>query len=92
MNRQAPGFIMRTGYITASKFKNACHTDPTCPSHSLIMSICHPEIPRFNTSEATQWGCHYEKRARDAYCRYQSEMHVNAIANAMVLVDVRLRY
>jgi len=69
-------FRMRAGQITASKFKNACHTDPTCPSHSLIMSICHPEISRFNT-EATKWGCHYEKRAKDAYYRYQKEMHVN---------------
>ena len=42
-------FRMRTGRITASKLKNACHTDPACPSHSLIMSICHPEIARFNT-------------------------------------------
>ena len=63
----------------------------SCPSHSLIMSICHPEIPHFNT-EATKWGSHYEKRARDAYCRYQKEMHVNAIANAVVVVDVRLRH
>lgn len=69
-------FRMRTGRITASKFKNACHTDPACPSHSLIMSICHPEMARFNT-EATKWGCHHEKTARDAYCRYQKEKHVN---------------
>ena len=39
-------FRMRTGRITASKFKNACHADPACPSHSLIMSICHPEMAR----------------------------------------------
>lgn len=69
-------FCMRTGRITASKFKNACHTDPACPSHSLIMSICHPEMAGFNT-EATKWGCHPEKTMRDAYCRYQKEKHVN---------------
>ena len=69
-------FRMRTGRITASKFKNACHTDSARPSHSLIMSICHPEIARFNT-EATKWGCHHEKTARDANCRYQKEKHVN---------------
>ena len=27
-------FRMWTGRITASKFKNACHTDPACPSHT----------------------------------------------------------
>ena len=32
-------FRMRTGRITASKFKSACHTDPACPSHSLIMNV-----------------------------------------------------
>ena len=69
-------FRMRTGRITASKFKSACHTDPACPSHSLIMSICHPEIARFNT-EATKWGCHHEQTARDAYYRYQKERHKN---------------
>ena len=40
------------------------------------MSICHPEMARFNT-EATKWGCHHEKTARDAYCRYQKEKHIN---------------
>jgi len=69
-------FRMRTGRITASKFKSACHTDPACPSHSLIMSICHPEMARFNT-EATKWGCHHEQTARDAYYRYQKERHKN---------------
>lgn len=33
-------------------------------------------MARFNT-EATKWGCHHEKTARDAYCRYQKEKHVN---------------
>ena len=70
-------FRMRTGRITASKFKNACHTDPECPSQSLILSICHPEIARFNT-EATKWGCnHHEKTAMDAYCIYPKEKRVN---------------
>lgn len=71
-------FRMRTERITASKFKNinACHTDPAWPSHYLIMSICHPEMTRFNT-EATKWGCHHEQTAWDAYCRYQKEKHAN---------------
>ena len=37
-------FRMRSGCITASKFKAACQTDPCSPSHSLAMSICHPEL------------------------------------------------
>lgn len=62
-------FRMRTGRITASKFKNACHTDPSCPSHSLIMSICHTEMARFNT-EATKWGCQHEKVAKETYASF----------------------
>ncbi|XP_044169839.1 uncharacterized protein LOC114950648 [Acropora millepora] len=69
-------FRMRTGRITASRFKNACHTDPSCPSHSLIMGICHPEMARFNT-EATKWGCQHEQVAKEAYARYQKGKHKN---------------
>lgn len=67
-------FWLRTGRITASKFKSARHTDPACPSHSFIMSICHPEMPRFNT-EATKWGRYHEKAAREAYSCYQKQKH-----------------
>ncbi|KAL9950729.1 hypothetical protein ACROYT_G043277 [Oculina patagonica] len=59
-------FRMRTGQITASKFKSACQTDPSKPSHSLVMGICHPEMALFNT-EATKWGCQHELTAREAY-------------------------
>ena len=52
-------FRMRCGRITASKFKNACHTDPASPSISLIMAICYPEACCFSTS-ATCWGCQHE--------------------------------
>ena len=55
-------FRMRSGRITASKFKSACHTDPANPSTSLIMAICYPELSRFNTV-ATRWGCNHEKEA-----------------------------
>ena len=86
-----PGCKCRASVTVTEKRHTGFYQHQSCPSHSLIMSICHPEIPHFNT-EATKWGSHYEKRARDAYCRYQKEMHVNAIANAVVLVDVRLRH
>ena len=52
-------FRLRTGRITASKFKNACCTDPANPSKSLIMSVCYPEVYRFS-SKATKWGCQHE--------------------------------
>ena len=71
-------FRMRTGRITASKFKAACRIDPTCPSQSLIMGICHPEMARSNT-EATKWGCQHEGTAREACCRYQKNRHADFV-------------
>ena len=59
-------FNMRTGRITASRFKAASHTGPASPSISLIVSICHPEISRFKTA-ATHWDCDHEKVVRDKY-------------------------
>lgn len=69
-------FRMRTGRITASRFKSACHTDPSCPSLSLIMSICHPETTTFK-SAATSWGCAHEKEARLKYEQITSLSHTN---------------
>ena len=69
-------FKMRTGRITASKFKSACHTDPASPSNSLIMTVCHPELSRFST-EATKWGCNHEEVARKAYGELQMVKHHN---------------
>ncbi|KAK2559691.1 hypothetical protein P5673_017779 [Acropora cervicornis] len=67
-------FRMRTGRVTASKFKSACVTDPLKPSHSLIMSICHPELVKF-TNEATKWGCNHEAAAKEAYFQVQDNRH-----------------
>ena len=39
----------RAGRITASKFKQAAHSDPFNPSFSLITSICYPEKSHFQT-------------------------------------------
>ena len=69
-------FRMRTGRITASKFKAACRTDPASPSLSLIMAICHPETLRFSTS-ATKWGCQHEKTALEEYKQSNSDHHKN---------------
>lgn len=59
-------FRMRAGRITASKVKAVCHTDPSSPSLSLVMSICHPDTVRFKTA-ATLWGCQHEKDALKQY-------------------------
>ena len=64
-------FRMRTGRITASRFKS---TDLTSPSLSLIMSICHPETVKFKTS-ATAWGCEHESTARALYKDMLSKVH-----------------
>ena len=85
-------FRMRTGRITASKFKSAYHTDPSCPSHSLIMGICHPEMARFNT-EATKWGCQHERAAREAYSCFQKERHKNfAVSDSGLFVSTKYPY
>ena len=67
-------FRMRSGRITASKFKNVSHTNEASPSISLIMTICHPELSRFS-STATTWGCEHEKVARDKYYSKSSYQH-----------------
>ena len=73
-------FRMRTGRITASKFKAACRTDPASPSISLIMAICHPETLRFCTS-ATKWGCQHEKTALAEYKQSNSDQHENLVVS-----------
>ena len=86
-SRRVPGFSnnrsqhhshlwyrMRSGRITASKLKAACHTDPCLPSNSLIMSICYPELSKFK-SAAMQWGCEHERFARDKYQNKNSQHH-----------------
>ena len=85
-------FRMRTGRITASKFKAACRTDPTCPSQSLIMGICHPEMAHFNT-EATKWGCQHEGTAREVCCRYQKNRHADfVVTDSGVFISTKHPY
>ncbi len=68
---------MRTGRITASRFKSACHTNPAFPSLSLITSICYPETTKF-TSVGTTWGCEHEKTAVSKYIEKSVERrHMN---------------
>ena len=67
-------FSMRTGRITASRFKAASHTDPSSPSISLIISICHPELSKFRTA-ATKWGCDHERAAKEKYAQMSKLSH-----------------
>ncbi len=67
-------FSMRTGRVTASRFKAAAHTSPSSPSISLIMSICHPELNKFKTS-ATKWGCDHERVAQEKYIHLSNHSH-----------------
>ena len=67
-------FSMRTGRITASRFKAASHTDPLSPSISLIMNICYPELNKFKTV-ATKWGCDHENIAREKYKQMSTLSH-----------------
>ena len=57
-------FDMRAGRITASKFHQACHTDPASPSSSLIIDVCYGS--KFS-SKATAWENTHEKHALDRY-------------------------
>ena len=67
-------FRMKSGRITASRFKSACCTKPEAPSFSLIMSVCHPETTKFK-STATHWGCKHEEVARAKYSSIMSQAH-----------------
>ena len=67
-------FQVRTGRITASRFKSSCCTNPAQPSISLILAICHPEMAKFR-SVATSWGCQHEKKALSKYESVSSRTH-----------------
>lgn len=67
-------FRMRSGRITASRFKAVCSTNLELPSFGLVMSICHPEVTKFKTA-ATGWGCEHEAEARSVYRKMMSEVH-----------------
>ena len=66
----------RSGRITASRMREACHNKPATPSRSLVSAICHPGSIKFKTT-ATEWGCSHEKIARQAYCETVGVSHTN---------------
>ena len=67
-------FNMRSGRITASRFKAVSCTSTASPSISLIMSICHPEMNKFRTASVC-WGCEHEEEARRKYSQTMSLSH-----------------
>ena len=80
-------FRMRTGRITASRFKAACNTNPACPAKSLIFAICYPKMAKFR-SKKTTWGCNHEKIAREKYNMLQQTKHQNFdVANCGLFIS-----
>ncbi|XP_028415046.1 uncharacterized protein LOC114538132 [Dendronephthya gigantea] len=65
-------FQMRAGRITASKFHQACHTDPASPSLSLVKEVCYGLS---FTSKATTWGCTHENEAVGQYKQIMEQQH-----------------
>lgn len=72
---------MRAGRVTASKLKTVCHTDPASPSVFLVMSICHPELHRFETP-GTRWGCSHEKDAIECFSKIGKDSQINLKVSA----------
>uniref|UniRef100_A0A7M5U1J0 YqaJ viral recombinase domain-containing protein n=1 Tax=Clytia hemisphaerica TaxID=252671 RepID=A0A7M5U1J0_9CNID len=70
-------FEARAGVITASKFRQACHSDVSQSSKSLIMQICYPQMHKF-TSNATTYGCDNEKVALSYLEVYLNHEHRDA--------------
>ena len=63
------------GRVSASKLKAVCCTDIATPALSVISSVCHPELKRFQTS-ATACGCKHEE-GRQAYIHQYTLAHEN---------------
>ena len=78
-------YKFRAGRITASRMKQACHTDHTMPSQSLVKAICYPEAFKF-LSKATRWGCQHEATALEKYNSLLSNSHQNFITKPSGLV------
>lgn len=47
-------YEMRAGRITASVFKQACHSPPSKPAKSLVTQICYPDSTKF-CNKATRY-------------------------------------
>ena len=72
-SRSAVWFAHRNGRITASKFKDVCHTSIASPSKSVVHSILQhgPKV----TSAAMEWGVKNEALAKADYSRLAETKH-----------------
>ena len=72
-SRSAVWFAHRKGRITASKFKDVCHTRIASPSKSVVHSILQrgPKV----TSAAMEWGVKNEALAKADYSRLAETKH-----------------
>lgn len=66
----------RTGRITASVCREACHVKSADSNISLIKRICYPSGTRVR-KKAILWGCNHEKDALSAYLQIEMEKHIN---------------
>lgn len=66
----------RSGRVTASKMYSACHSSPSAPSQSLVLSICYPAASSFKTA-ATTWGCKHVIEAKKSYQEAMNLLHDN---------------
>lgn len=62
--------------IGASMSRQACKTNPVQLSHSLIKTICYPNIFKIS-NDATEHGCKHEKEALAAYELTTKKRQVN---------------
>ena len=67
-------FEQRAGRITASRLREAVHTNYLQPSLLLVKSICYPEQRQF-TSATCQYGCNHEDLARQMHTQRFSAEH-----------------
>jgi hypothetical protein len=66
----------RTGRITASVAREACHVKSADSNISLINKICYPSSTQIR-KKAILWGCKHKKDGLSAYIQIEMEKHTN---------------
>ena len=65
----------RKGRITASKFGQISHTNPTCPSVSLLKNVMQYIKSQTRRVPALKWGVDHEDIAREEYIKLLRQKH-----------------
>lgn len=82
-SKSAEWYRQRTGRVTASVFKNVCHTTIAKPSVSIVKTICYPnKVP----TRAMKWGIEHEETAISAYYEKVQPLHDNFVINKVGLM------